>query len=281
MIALPLIILSKSKAILRSFVKLLVGHKILLYLLLIFLVVVSWFAYASQPDNSLTSNFFTGFVELLITVIIVDALINLSEEKQKREKFAALNRSTASGLKIQSMMSAYALAKFINFKSSNEDKAVTYLELSNDELRGYTETILRSAELSEMIGLYEKSPTKAIESITKLDEMIKLHVESHEKTLEKIRPYADPEIIEKIFDFKINIHAHLQIVQEIHKAMHTAEISSKDKKGIEQFEKLIWAPLIRGEIHQGKGISDIISEYLRYCIYIHKRAEDNNLELTV
>lgn len=281
MTAFPLIIFSKSKSILRGFVKVLVNHKIFLYLLLIGLVIISWFTYISNPDNSLTSNFFTGFVELLITVVIVDALINLSEEKQKKEKYATLNKSTAAGLKIQTMMSVHAFAKFINFKSSKDAQAVTYLELTNAELKFYVESLLESKEMADLIALYEKNPKKAIKSIRELDAILKLHVESHEKTLEKVQPYPDPEIIEKIYEFKVNIHAHLQVVQDIYNAMHSAEIKKKDKDGIAQFEKLIWVPLIRGEIHQNKGISNIISEYLSYCLYVHEKSENNDLELAI
>lgn len=43
--------------------------------------------------------------------------------------------------------------------------------------------------------------------------MLKLHVKLHEKTLE-IQTYADSDIIEKIYGFKVNIPSHLHVVQD-------------------------------------------------------------------
>lgn len=277
----PHIILNKTKAMILSSIKVLVDHKILLYVVLVALVVFSWIVYTNDPTSSLASNFFTGFVELLITVIIVDALINLSEEKQKKEKYAALNKSSADGLKIQSMMSIYAVGRFVKHKVKDEEKTITYLESSNNELKSFVESILGSQEFTNLISSYEQNPKKTVANIRKLDKMIKLHVEAHEKTLDKIKPYPDPEVIERVFNFKINIHAHLQVVQEIYGAMLSAEKNTDDKKGMVLFKKLIWAPLIRGEIHENRGIGNIIEEYLLYCLYIHQRAEANDLEITI
>lgn len=252
-----------------------------LYVLATFIFVAALLYYLIAPNSSLSANFLAGAVQLGITLLVIDNLIQLDRESQKNRKCKRINRDEAHALATKIAVNVYLTAKDIGF---SKELTITQIDGVNPlMLERYFNEFVASDDFKTFKNKLLNQPDIAVSSIKKIYENIEKALEHTKNGLTKIRPYADPDLISKLSDISPTLVAHLRAVELIRGIIaKVSEERPSDKEAIKLINESMWAPLIEG-VGPGEELSleAILHSYFSVLLATYKRALENNLHMEI
>lgn len=206
-----------------------------------------------ETYQSLADNFITTILGSMITIFIIDLLLN----REKIRKFQELNQRQSEAIKICLDLGMYHIMTFFDFKCSND---ISKLEIIRSEFLDF----LESDSIKEKMGksLYK---TSSIDELNRLEKIVGEILGETEEGISKIVPYHDPSIMRNIDELKINIKKEVLVRRPLLNALALYEstkpvIEEILKKTSSEFEE---------ELKEGFG----------RILELEKKARENKLFL--
>lgn len=272
----------KVKEWLQKIGNFIIDNKIILYALIVVFLITSAVFYFNNKESGLAQNFLVGSIELFVTIVFVDILINISRSGTRNKKLKEINKHTSQELKFLTAHAVYTLGSDLGYAFSKDEKTLEIFEYPNEKLRDLSEKILISDSTKKTLAKSENSINHAKKFFKKQSKYIEGRYESFSKLLEAFKPYADPSAVDKLKSEAMEIRTHLYVLSDIADILLKVKKESNDPKGFKLALKVVWIPTFRGEVHGAqKEVLNIFKRYSEMLLYLHDRAEKNNLYFEV
>lgn len=250
-----------------------IKHKILLYFILVLFVVASLAFYLYDEEDPLSANLLTGAIELLITVTLVDGLINIANNKDRNAKFILINTPIATNIKLGTIKEISVIGNLFKYPFSENEQTIDIFAYDNQQLAELTDNILASQEYLNFLDLVESSPKEAVAILKDFEQGSDTYREWLGKLMNDIEPYASPEIKENIMMAGVRVTSITRISHDIYEIILKAKKEAKtDTAPLDAIWKMLTP-------NHRSSVDDMIRSHFAFLINIHAKAEHVDLHL--
>ncbi len=272
---------NKFGKFIAKFVKKNITKKTLLYAFLVFLFISTMIIYVNNKDSGLAQNFLAGSIEVLITVLVIERLIDISRNESRNKKYLMINSELMDGLKLTCDKLVIDFGDIVNHEFEKKERTIEIFEYKNQEIAGVANKILNGNGFKDVVQQFMHDEEFAVEWSNINDDKLAKNLGEILKKLEKTKPYLNPDITKRINKSGITLNVHRLAIDETKKLIDVAKNSGN--KDIYKFMKNnIWDGLVRGAIGvEDQSLEYVCRSYLDTLIYIHKQCEDGKIHYEI
>lgn len=260
------------------------SFKLLLYVILVMLVILTVVYWVLSAQSSLSENLLAGSIEILITVTIIDGLISADRRRRMRH----VNEQNAATVKT---MIGLKIIRIINaFGSKVSVAEIDLVADSNSNMRVAVDEFKASKEYKTFLAKLEKMEKSLRPNLKKLSKSIEDEVSDLSKLLKDAKPYPNPSLVAKVAEFQPKMIAKFSIINLMYDMIYE-HLPSKGHKDVKK-DKNFWPFFQRmykdlAVNDEGSDRSELISfeemvnETFDLLLEVRQRAEDNSLHYDV
>lgn len=244
-----------------------INPRLILYLLLGSLILFAC-TFVSLSNSPLSENFLSSAIEIFITVLIIDRLLNLDKSK----KFQKINEPIAENLKVITSLSLFQLMN----KLGSEEMTLTALENLTSEKVKTAVRLLEKSDYFKVSGAKFASEKGFTEDVYK---HLLGTVKAINKVLDTVKPYPDPELLNIMSDIQVILITATKLEEERIKMFSHLEKIKEDKQLYDALS-VAWYDPYENSRFIGvdlKNAQSVIRKFNQTMIEIYKRADEKNL----